>query len=1435
LNYGDADYQDLSVCTQPESSSLWFVVCRARQMNGFRVPGLLRTQQWCHVAAVSGKGGMKLYFNGVLVCTNDFTGSFSGLGNGKHFYLGQTVDSRDPPTNFRGAMDEVRVWKVARTEEQIREGMYRRMTGSEAGLAGLWNFDTDTGDLVRDSGPGHHDGKLIGSGIMAPAQLPSSSELIRPAVLNGTVKDATGKPLPNASVQLWRQQAKLLTTTIADSTGRYWITLASSFGKFDVGAMSEDLGTWVLDVPFEAGRRTALDLNLTNAVSIVGRVTAFDGSPIPDATLEAVRADAPLPVPEKLTTPGLVATTLTTRAVTNAAQSYRFLNLRPGDYRVRIHTADGVRDYHQGEVVHVAPGGIIEANFQVAPFRKGRWRRYSTANGLPSNRVYDLHFSEDGTLWLATQSGISRFDGLKFTPLEKRDGLIDNRVFCIHSENGGRLWFGTEEGASRFDPVAGKLENFPSGTNGLTAGRVFDIVATPNGVVWLRTREGLSRFDGRTFHSIPNIPRITLDAGLTKTKALAVDRQGRVWTVTQNAGLWRIEGTNTVHLTSSNGLASNNQDALHVAPDGAVWFVEDDPENWYGFRGVTRYDETGLLESLSLQDMGSDSSACTAIETTPAGILWLGDITGRVIRYDSHSHSFVHFTRDSGAPSDRVTNIRAGPDGAIWFATTSGLYRYEEEALVNYSTADGLPDGKVSLSAKTTHGALWFSVFGNNAVYVVRLNSSRMNCWENPFVNAAAEGLPSLNALALEPDAEGGLWVGGWPDGSGVYYYDPKLAAQSKSVFRKASGPDILRQFATRAMRLDSQNTLWFSHLGGLYRVPIKSLWTSNSVAERIDAVDSGPSTIYEDAQGTIWTAQSFYNQGIFRVRGREVQHFSVESTGGCLPSDQIGCFQEGSDGYLYVGTFAGLARYDGKQFVSLQATVDRPIPTGNTRCILRDSEEVLWFCADSGLYRYDGITWSFLDQDDGLPSSIIYTVIQGRQGGYWIGTDKGLTRYRPSKQKPFTPQLIVETAAAHPGSGQIPSISLGQLIGFRFDGVDFKTQPFRRFYRLAILRGRVENPPGKHDAAWREPTLSKQFDWIPRQPGNYSVFLQSIDRDLNYSTPSRVYLQIVTPWYSNAWVMFPSGSGVLGLIGWAFVARSLVIRRKREADRLREQLLEQERAAHLQLEAKAAALAETNRQLDLARETAERAGKAAELANQTKSQFLASMSHELRTPLNAIIGYSEMIQEEAPQIGAESIVPDLEKIHAAAKHQLGLVNDILDLSKIEAGKMTLFIEEFDIAKLVREVEATLQPLVAKNANRLEVHCRADIGLMRADQTKVRQTLFNLLSNASKFTEKGTIRLEVTRTSAPDQIIFRVSDTGIGMTPEQLGKLFQAFSQADASTSKKYGGTGLGLAISKKFCQVMGGDLTVESELGKGSVFTVTLPAHVKESPREDS
>jgi signal transduction histidine kinase len=236
-----------------------------------------------------------------------------------------------------------------------------------------------------------------------------------------------------------------------------------------------------------------------------------------------------------------------------------------------------------------------------------------------------------------------------------------------------------------------------------------------------------------------------------------------------------------------------------------------------------------------------------------------------------------------------------------------------------------------------------------------------------------------------------------------------------------------------------------------------------------------------------------------------------------------------------------------------------------------------------------------------------------------------------------------------------------------------------------------------------------------------------------------------------------------------------------------------------------------------------------AERANAAKSAFLARMSHEIRTPLNAIIGYCELIQEDAESTGNLNFILDLQKIHSAGKHLLNLVSDILDLSKIEAGMMDLLPEKFDVSALLDELIETARPSVENNRNRFVVEVQKQIGSMTADRLRVKQILFNLLSNAGKFTNDSRIMLAATREATPagEEISFIVRDWGIGIAPEYLAHLFTDFNQGDLATTRKYGGTGLGLAICKRFCKMMHGEISVQSEPGEGSTFTVRLPVAV--------
>ena len=279
---------------------------------------------------------------------------------------------------------------------------------------------------------------------------------------------------------------------------------------------------------------------------------------------------------------------------------------------------------------------------------------------------------------------------------------------------------------------------------------------------------------------------------------------------------------------------------------------------------------------------------------------------------------------------------------------------------------------------------------------------------------------------------------------------------------------------------------------------------------------------------------------------------------------------------------------------------------------------------------------------------------------------------------------------------------------------------------------------------------------------------------------------------------------------------------------------------ANDQLHARTEELEREVAQRQEAQEELLKAKHAAEEASRAKSAFLANMSHELRTPLNAIIGYSEMLEEETRESGDTEAIQDLQKIQTAGKHLLSLINDVLDLSKIEAGKMTLHLETFDVPPMIRQIVSTLEPAAAKNSNVINVRIADSVGSMRADVTKVRQILVNLVSNACKFTDSGIISVNVEPITLEGQelVRFEVRDTGIGITAKQRQQLFQEFAQADTSISRKYGGTGLGLAISHRFAQMMSGQIHVESEPGRGSTFTVLIPVEVKidgqESPSPD-
>ncbi|MGI8603642.1 MAG: response regulator [Verrucomicrobiales bacterium] len=1387
--------------TAPNSASMKFLVADpAGSRRREDVSGGFRWNEWTHVAVVTGPGGVRIYLNGVLVATNDFAGSLSSLG-AENYYLGRHNYIANPQIPLDGQLDEVRVWSVMRTEEEIRAKLFLRLTGREPGLAGLWNFD-DADQPGHDASANGFHGQLFGDAHSVLADVPPPAAVPQPSLVEGRATDPDGNPVTAAQIavaspEFFEDRANAVPPSwasfgVTDRDGRYRLAVFALPESVTLGGYTRvgDLYGLRTNLTLLPGQRQEADLELQGAVALAGTVVAMDNTPLAGVQLGLAK-----PRLSQGEEPEFVGSLTSTRD----NGEFRFYINRPaGRYELLAMTQRGPVSLPDGQLIEFNPQQpLTNLTFRLAPLKKGRWRSFGVAEGLPNNRVRCLWPEKDGTLWVGTDDGVARFDGQEFIPWEVPASLRDATVWDLQRDPQGVLWACTGRGMVRFDGVEWALryslkDGLPATTSALTA------AWETGGRMWVGSTSGLFRLEGERFVQV-----LSADGrSLGETDGLLAETDGTVWITSSDRGVFRWDGKEVRPVPAANGLEVNLAVKPYRDDEGQVWFTAGDR--------ILRWDAA----STNLVDARIGEGGW-AIHRDAQGIWWMGN---NGLQRRAPGSTLTYKTAD-GLAGNTVYAIAPAAQGALWVATDGGLSRFEEEGLQVLSTKDGLPRNIVTRAAMAPDGSVWFTCpqsdstgSGPTGDILCRYDGRSVTRY------GREQGLGALMIGALHVDADGTVWVGaGGSNGRGSWFTTPVTG--------------VWRSEDNRFAQLDASARLSDVRVGAIERAADGRLWVAS---ENFARLFDGRSSQTVSIPGYALTARSLPNgdfwvgtrAGAFRWNERVLTAWT-ETNG--LDS-RVQAIAAATNGVTWFGTSKGLFRSDEASRPPVPV-VKRGLLSGSVWSLLYDRDELLWIGTDNGVARFDGVAWSLIDQRDGLPGRVVYAIQQAADGAMWFGTDGGLVRYWRNKTAPAAPAVVVRADGASSDLTQMTSLLQGRRTTLRFAAADAATRASRRQYRVEI---KGDSPDiSLINSIQSEP----QFDWNPQQPGTYTASVQYIDGELNYSKPVTATLTVVAPWFRNWLIMVPLIGVNFGLVGWAFAARTLYFRKRREAARLREQMFEQEHRARLELEAK-------NSELAAAR-------TAADEANQAKSTFLANMSHELRTPMNAIIGYSEMLQEEAADLKQERLIPDLQKIHGAGKHLLGLINDILDLSKVEAGKMTLYIEGFDVAKMVNEVAATIQPLIAKNGNRLIVDCPADIGPMRADMTKVRQTLFNLLSNASKFTEEGTITIEVGRTpniehrtsnadgpaaslhSPLSFINFCVTDTGIGIAPDQMDRLFEAFSQADASTTKKFGGTGLGLAISRKFCQMMGGDITVESEPGKGTCFTVTLPGEVEEPDPE--
>jgi len=1065
--------------------------------------------------------------------------------------------------------------------------------------------------------------------------------------------------------------------------------------------------------------------------------------------------------------------------------------------RLRIYTLTRVISLLAASALSLAFADITHKT--LAQYVHTTW---TSEQGLPQNSVQAIIQTADGFLWMGTEEGLVRFDGVQFTVFSKANtpAFKHNDVKALCQTHDGAVWAGTAGGGAL---VYAKGEFRHYGVReGLSNDFVNAIVEDKNGVIWLGTDDGISAFQSGKFVHLESA------AGLSGNtiSALATGTDGVLWIGT-NKGLKRIEPNGGIAGArarfgdlphAANPLVGMPITALYTSPDGTLWAGTQND----GLFGLSR---GGVVAYTSAH--GLPHAPILSILEENNRTLWVGTGAGGVcLIHPETEHRFACDISSEISGVNTVLALYQDRERNIWMGTESGgLNRFRDGSLITYGPKQGIKGAVRSIFENPDH-SLWVGT----DLGLEHFKDGKATPYQTPY------GSANNYAWAVMKDKDGNVWVGTNQGGLNEF---------TKGGIKNYTTRDGLPDNQVHAVYQDRRGRIWIgTERGGLAVLTDGRFHTYTS---KDGLADNRVWCIQEDHSGDLWVGS---DTGVTRMH--DGQFNVIKTSNPAEPDPLVGSviyIYEDADHVLWIGTYGGgLKRLkDGKLTTYNKSNGLFDDTVWN---ILEDRHRRLWMSSNFGIFRAERqelndyaagkiarVHSVSYGTSDGMP---VAECNGGSQNSGWKAADgtlffacvHGIVAVNPDRLRsnPLPPPVVIEQVlinGVQRGDRATIPVGKGEL-EFHFAGLSYVAPEKVTFrYKLEGFDNNWINAGHRRDAYYTN---------IPAGHYRFRVIAANNDGVWNNGGASFAF-QLQPRFFQTLWFYLLSAVFVLTFAGASYVWRIRQLR-KRE-DELERQVAERTAA----LEKEISGHHQTEEELQQEIVERKRATERAEAATQAKSEFLANMSHEIRTPLNGVMGMLELVAGTGLSADQNEL---LSMAHHSATALLAVINDILDFSKIEAGKLYFESEPFDLAETV--VNACRTVGVKAHAKGLELICSVAPAVpnrLIGDSARLRQILLNLLGNAIKFTETGEIVLQVELESARDsemQLAFSVADTGIGIPKEKQDSIFQAFSQADTSITRRFGGTGLGLTICARIVELMGGRIWLSSEPGKGSTFHFT-------------